>query len=441
MDGFVHPPDAAVRLPRRRFLAWAAGGAAAAALPSPAEGLSRTPEPPQAPPSLPTPPVELDETFWALVKKQFPLRPGLTIMNAANLCPAPYVVSDTVYQWTREVDADATFQSRGRFGELRTAAMEALARYVGAASDEVVITRNTTEGNNVVAGGLDLGRGDEVLLWDQNHPSNSGPWEVGARRFGYEVVSVGTPPQPTGVEELVAAFADAMSPRTRVLAFSHHSNLSGIALPAAELCRLARDRGVLTLVDGAQTFGWLRLDLNAMGCDFYTASSHKWFLGPKEAGVLYVRRESVERVWPMVVGLGWERAQEEAGASRFGTLGQRDDATVVAMGDAVTFLESIGRPNIEARVRELVSVMRIGLEERIPDVRFHAPASPALSGGVLKLAFPGLDPRAAFRTLYDEHLIGSAAQTGRFAGLRLSPHIYNMRSEAERVVEAVAGLA
>ena len=142
-----------------------------------------------------------------------------------------------------------------------------------------------------------------------------------------------------------------------------------------------------------------------------------------------------------MVGLGWERAQEDGGASRFGTLGQRDDATVVAMAQAVAFHESIGKANIEARVHELVSVLRTGLEERVPSVRFHAPESPALSGGVLKLTFPGLDPRAAFRTLYETHLIGSAAQGGQFAGLRLSPHIYNTRSEAERVVEAVAELA
>ena len=116
MDSFSHPPDAVMRLPRRRFLGLALGGAAAAALPSHAEGLSPRSSPAFPPPPLPTPPLELDETFWALVKAQFPLRPGLTIMNAANLCPAPHVVSDTVDEWTRAVNADATFQSRGGLG-------------------------------------------------------------------------------------------------------------------------------------------------------------------------------------------------------------------------------------------------------------------------------------------------------------------------------------
>ncbi len=442
-DPRIHnPPEAIVRLPRRRFLGTLLGGALAATLPESlgaalAGGAARSP----FPPGRATARGSADEAFWGLVRDQFPLRPGLTLMNAANLCPAPYPVIDAVNEWTRLVDADASFQNRGRFGDLRHDAEEALARYVGAEPGEVVITRNTTEGNNIVVGGVDLGPGDQVVLWDQNHPSNSGSWDVGARRHGYEVIRVSTPAEPRDAAALVAPFEAALTSSTRVLAFSHHSNVSGVALPAAQLCRLARDRGILTHVDGAQTFGWLDLRLGDMGCDFYAASSHKWFMGPKEAGVLYVRRESVDKLWPLVVGLGWERAHEEKSAARFATLGQRDDATVAAMGRAVAFHESIGAEAVEARVRELVATLRTRIGDSIPGVRFHTPADPGLSGGVLIFQIPGVEPRAGFQALYDSHDVGSAGMSGSFPGIRLSPHVYNTLSEAERVAEAVASLA
>jgi selenocysteine lyase/cysteine desulfurase len=255
------------------------------------------------------------------------------------------------------------------------------------------------------------------------------------------VIRVSTPAEPRDAAALVAPFEAALTSRTRVLAFSHHSNVSGVALPAAQLCRLARDRGILTHVDGAQTFGWLDLRLGDMGCDFYAASSHKWFMGPKEAGVLYVRRESVDKLWPLVVGLGWERAHEEKSAARFATLGQRDDATVAAMGRAVAFHESIGAEAVEARVRELVATLRTRIGDSIPGVRFHTPADPGLSGGVLIFQIPGVEPRAGFQALYDSHDVGSAGMSGSFPGIRLSPHVYNTLSEAERVAEAVASLA
>lgn len=217
------------------------------------------------------------------------------MMNAANLCPSPYPVIETVEQLTRDVDMDASFQNRGKFGELREKARTALAAHVGADPTEIAITRNTSESNNTVVNGLTLGAGDEVVIWDQNHPTNNTSWEVRAERMGFSVKKVATPPSPQSPEELVSVFADALSARTKVLSFTHVSNVSGVELPAKELCRMARERGILTLVDGAQSFGAIHLDLHDMGCDFFSGSSHKWFVGPKEAGILYVRHHSGRR--------------------------------------------------------------------------------------------------------------------------------------------------
>ena len=380
-----------------------------------------------------------DERFWQLVKNQFPLRPDLIFMNAANLCPSPYPVIDTVFQLTRDVDADASYQNRSKFSTLREQARSLLADYVGASPDEIAITRNTSEGNNTVINGLTLGPGDEVVIWDQNHPTNNVAWDVRAGRYGFTVKSISTPPSPRTADQLIRPFREGFSSNTRVLAFSHVSNVSGVGLPVQEICGMARERGILTLIDGAQTFGALRVDLHQIGCDFYTGSAHKWLVGPKEVGVLYVKRERIEELWPSAVGVGWASALEN-GARKFETLGQRDDAAVAAMGTAVSFHQEIGVDRLEERVRSLATAIKRAVGQRVSRARFHTPIDPELSAGVVVFELPRVDASQIFARLYKEHNIGCAAMSGEFAGIRLSPHIYNTMEDVERVVGAIASL-
>lgn len=434
---------------RRRFLGQLFGGAAATlATPAWISGAAREPWIPGSPGNgdsalpawegLHVPGSAEDEAYWRRVREQFPLAPGLILMNAANLCPSPYAVQDAVFRHTRDVDGDASFQNRAKFAPLKEEARRALAAYVGADPGEIAITRNTSEGNNSVVNGLDLGPGDEVLIWDQNHPTNNVAWDVRARRWGFTVRRVSTPNgEEASPEALLTPFMEALSPSTRVLAFSHVSNVSGTALPAKRLCEVARGRGILTLVDGAQTFGALKLDLHDLGCDFFTASSHKWFVGPKEAGMMYVRAESQDRLWPSDVGVGWEGA-ERAGAQKFENMGQRDDAAVVSMATAAAFHEAVGPEAVEARVRALAAAVRATLRERIPEVVFFTPEEEASSAGVVVFEIPGRDHDAIFDGVYRTHRLGCAAMHGLISGLRLSPHLYNTMDQVEAAVEAVA---
>lgn len=438
---------------RRRFLSLALGGTAvglttpslleAATTPWQAEGgrggrplLAAAEILPEGR-GLSGPPGQEEERYWERVKEEFTLAPGLILMNAANLCPSPYRVQEDVFRHTRDVNQDASFQNRGKFGTLKEEARGALADYVGASPSEIAITRNTSEGNNTVVNGLDLGPGDEVLIWDQNHPTNNISWDVRARRWGFTVRRVATPPGPSDRGQLLEAFSAAISPATRVLGFSHVSNVSGVALPARELCQLARERGILTLVDGAQSFGALALNLRSMGCDFFTASSHKWFMGPKEAGLLFVRQESQERLWPSDVGVGWEGA-EGNGAQKFENLGQRDDAAVVSMATAAAFHQAIGKEAVEARVRALVASTRARLSEAMPGASFHTPAAPDLSAGVLVFSIPGATHGDVFQGVYENHRLGCASMGGAFEGIRLSPHIYNTLEDVRSAVEALS---
>lgn len=375
------------------------------------------------------------ENYWTLVKEQFPLRRGVVPMNAANLCPSPRVVAERVAELTRDLDGDVSFQNREKFAGTLEESRRKVAEQLGVTPEEIALVRNTSEANNAVNNGFPLKAGDEVVLWEQNHPTNNVAWEVRAARFGFSVRRVAVPASVKSEEEILRLFEASLTPRTRVLSITHVSNSSGIQLPARELCRMARQRGIYAHVDGAQTWGCFNVNLREMGCDSYSASAHKWFMGPKEAGVLFVRRERIGDLWPNIVGAGWgNKAETEAkGARKFESLGQRDDACLAAVGTGADFHRMIGAERVEARVVELASALKAGLA-KIRGVKLITPVDPRLSGGVCVARFDGADGQKVFKEIYAKYGIGGAA-TG---GLRLCPHVYNTMEDVERAVRAVA---
>ncbi len=376
---------------------------------------------------------EAGETSWEGIRGLFPFREERVPMNAANLCPSPGSVAQSVTDLTRSIDVDCSFQNRERFAGDRETARALVAGQLGAEADEVALVRNTSEANNIINNGLDLGAGDEVVIWDQNHPTNNVAWAVRARRRGFTVRSVTVPASPSDPDDLIQPFLRALTPNTRVLALTHASNISGILLPVRELCSVARRSGVHVHVDGAQTWGALQVDLHGLGCDSYAASAHKWFCGPKEVGLLYVRRERVEGIWPGTVAPGWGSTAdtELVGARKFESMGQRDDAALSALGVAAEFHASIGTAKVEARVRELASVLKQSLDSI--GARLITPGDKALSAGVCIVEVEPERRQALFEAMYDD--FGIAGSTA--GGFRLCPHIYNTREHVERAVRGL----
>lgn len=376
------------------------------------------------------------DRYWNMVRQQFPFREERVPMNAANLCPSPRAVSERVSQLTHDIDTDCSFPNRAKFRGLLEEARTKVAKQLGVSPDEIALVRNTSEGNNTINNGLSLRGGDEIVLWDQNHPTNNVAWDVRAARYNLVVRRVSTPEHPEGPEQLIDVFSKALGPRTRVLAITHVSNVSGVRLPVRHLCDVAHRRGIAVHVDGAQTWGALRVNLRELDCDFYTASAHKWFLGPKEVGILYVREDRISEVWPNVVAPGWGSDIEPdiRGARKFESLGQRDDAALAAVGTTADFHRLIGSERIEARVQELSNALKTGLEEL--GLAVFTPRDPALSGGVC-IAKVNPDQRSEIvDRLYDEYGI-AGAPTG---GLRLCPHIYNTMEHVERALQGVRAL-
>jgi len=380
-----------------------------------------------------------NESYWQMVKRQYPLEEGLLYLNAANVCPASRLVMDRHLEYLRDFHSNPSFQNRDKYVAMREGLREKLARMLRVSADEIAITRNTSEGSNIIVKGVDLKPGDEVLITDHNHPSNNDSWRVRAKRDGFVVKSLPVPIPAPSAEKLLADFERALTPRTRVIAITHVTSTTGIQYPAREIAALGRRRGIYVHVDGAQSFGALDINLGDMGCDSYSASAHKWLMGPLEAGILWVRNERIPEIWPSIVTAGW--SDHLKGARKFEVFGQRDDPRVVALEAAVDFINLIGMPAVEARVTALATRAKVQLAE-IPAVVLKTNLEPKLSGGVVKFHLNNLPTKRAYDTLWEKHRVAIAmTASGDAEGLRFSPHIYNSMEEVDRAVAAVKELA
>lgn len=377
-----------------------------------------------------------EEDYWRMVRQQFAFTEQQVPLNAANLCPAPRVVVERLTEWTSDIERDCSFNNRSKFRQLQEDARSKVAAHLGVTADEIALVRNTSEANNTVNGGLPLKSGDEVVIWDQNHPTNNVAWDVRAARYGFTVTRIATPVRPTGIDDLVGAFEKALTPRTRVLAVTHVSNVSGIRLPAKELGDLARRRGIHYHLDGAQSLGAHHFSLREIGCDSYSSSAHKWWVGPKEVGVLYVRADRIAEMWPQVVAPGWGDSARTVltGARKFESLGQRDDAAVAAMGTTADFHAMLGSENVDARVAALATQLKAGLQE--VGAKLVTPEDPGLSGGVCIVEVPNDRRQTLLDTLYARYGIAGSSS----GGLRLCPHLYNTREHIERAIAGVKAL-
>lgn len=415
--------------PRRKFLKQLGTGLAAGTI-SPTIAIAK-----QKHKSI-LPAGQIDEKYWEMVKQQFAIAPDKLMVNAANLCASPYLVHDKVDQLSKDLATDVSFQNRNKYAVLRKKAIDAISHFLGVSNKEIGITRNTSEANNIVVNGLDFGPKDEVIIWDQNHPTNNVSWKHRAKRMGFNVVEIKMPQHPKSKEDLLKPIESAITPQTRLIAFSHISNVSGIKMPEKEICALANSKNIMTLIDGAQSLGFMNLNLNDIGCTFYSSSSHKWLMGPMENGVIYVNEAHQEKLWPNIIAAGWTPEYQSLD-KKICVLGQRNTPATAAMGDIIQFHKSVGKSNIEARVRQLCNSLKNGIREAIPSAQFVTPLKEELSGGVVILSIPGKDNKSIFEKLYNDYGI-ACAPTG---GIRLSPTINCILEDMERVVGALKSLS
>lgn len=376
-----------------------------------------------------------DGAYWDALKRHYLFQDGLIMMNNGTVGPMPEPVFNTLTDSFR-VQCTSPCDVYNTFGARREEVRGKVARFLGANPSEIVLTRNTTEGMNFVANGLDLQPGDEILLSDMEHPAGIHPWRLKAERYGVVLKEAALGLPPASVDEFVDSFEAALTPRTKVISISHTVFISGLISPVKELCEMAHRHGVLVLADSAHGPGMLNLNLHDMGVDFLAASPYKWLGAPCGCGILYVRAGLEERLWPTIANSGWDTRE---GALRLGTIGQRADPLVFALGEAVDFQMTVGKARIERRIRSLATYLKEGLTQ-IPGVRLHTSMDPQLSGGLTAFSMEGVDPELLVNYLRERYnlvirTIGSDALGTR--GARVSTHIFVSREDVDMVLEGV----
>lgn len=381
-----------------------------------------------------------DEPTWEDMRREFLLRDDLIMLNAASLSPMPKKLIERQNQLALAIDQDPSFSNRDRFWNMYRDSVESLARFINASFDEVAITRNTSESNNVVIKGLDLVPGDEVIIWMENHPSNNLAWDEEARRKGFIVRKITTPKIINSVDDLISPFINAMSEKSRVLALTHVNNDTGVRLPIKQIAAAARERGIFTLVDGAQSLGALNVDVRDLQVDAFTGSLHKWPCGPKETGLLYLRKDVHMRIHPSIVTVDFQEGPYLC-SGRFSAMSQRNDAAIAVIKDMVDFHEWLGRENIEHRLLTLATMLKDKLRRAIPSVCFTTPSAKELSAGIVFFNVPTIvDYRNVLYDFYDQFHIAIDSWNhfdSFYAGLRACPHVYNTERDLDLFVDAV----
>jgi len=380
-------------------------------------------------PAITQAPASPDESFWLKVRQQFLMPRDLGVMNAANLCPSSAPVLQALYDITKDMDTNPSGQNRRKLTAGKEATRKAVAEFLRVTPEEIVITRNTSEANNTVSNGIDLKAGDEVVIFADNHPSNNAAWKTKSERWGFTVRELAVPNPHPGAEYYVDAVTKAITPRTKLVAITHVTNTNGDLFPAKEICRVAREHGVLCHLDGAQSFGLLDVDLSDIQPDFYSGSAHKWPCGPKEVGVLYVNKNMSTKLWASTISAG----SGAVGISKtIEGYGQRDEPAIMAFAEALKFQTTIGRKAIENRSRDLAQNLMEGLS-KIDGVKVltHRDRSRSVATVRFQHSMNGQKLTAA---LFEKDRL---AFQGGGNSVRVSPHFFNLHEEIDRTVAAI----
>jgi selenocysteine lyase/cysteine desulfurase len=405
---------------RRAFLRGAAGAAAATLLwPRSIAALSSRLREPAG-----------EQELWTIVRAGFLIPDDRIYLNVGTLGAQPRVVVDAVIEHTRRVAM--SYPPAIDWDGLK----ERLGTFVGADGPGFVFPRNTTEGMNFVANGLELERGDEILTTNHEHIGGLCPWQLVAARRGLVLRQLPLPVPPARAAELVDVFRSAITPRTRVLSFSHVNFTNGVIMPARALASMCRERGIVCVIDGAHPPGMMEIDIHALGADFYASSPHKWLLAPQGTGFLWMREEWRTKLWPTLASGGWD--DTSLGAQRFNHLGTLDESRLAGLDAALRFQQAIGIDRIAARVRQLRHRLRAGLAAN-PRVRIVSPEDDTLCAGMVSFQLEGvpsleLQRRLAQKANVRTRVIGEYD----YGWMRLSPHIYNTVEEIDRVVGLIA---
>lgn len=374
---------------------------------------------------------------WSQIRAEFLFPADRNYLNTASLGPSPKVVVDSICESIRELDTNC---SHGH--HLAEKMHEKVAAFLNVTPDEIAITRNATEGMNIIARSLRLQKGDEIIITTHEHVGGAAPWLALQKDGGVVVKLVDLDLSGTNNLERIKAL---ITKKTKAIAFSHITCTTGMLLPAKEIAKLCREKGIYSCVDGAQALGMFPIDLSDMDPDFYTTSGHKWLFGPKGTGVLYIKKSIREKYDPTYVGAYSDKTYDlnsltmtyrlSAQREEYGT---RNAPNIIGLGTAIDFMEEIGMENVAKRGRELANYFRKGLTQ-FEAIEILTPVEENYSASILTFKIAGLDNLELNQKLNSEKGIRlRGIYENDLNAIRVSFAVFNSFEEIDQLLVALS---
>ena len=379
-----------------------------------------------------------DDAFWDSMRKRYVVTPDFIQLENGYYSLTAETVLDSYVGHARRVNATSSFYMRTKQVDDKLAVRRDLARMLGCAEGELVITRNTTESLDTVIGGFDWKTGDEAVMSEQDYGSMLDMFKLQARRHGIVNRLVSVPMQPKSDDEIVATYEKAITPKTRLLMVCHMVNITGQILPVRRIVEMAHRRGVQVMVDGAHTFAQLDFTISDLGgCDYYGSSLHKWLGAPLGSGILYVRRDRIAPLWQMF----GDATFPDDDIRKLNHTGTHPAATDLAIRDAIAFHEAIGAPRKSARLRYLQRYWTTQLRGA-KRIVLNTPEAPERSCAIANVGVEGVAPADLARILLEKYAIFTVAIDGAgVRGVRVTPQLFTTTAELDQFVKALRQIA
>ena len=376
---------------------------------------------------------DTSEDFWEGVKKQFRFAEGVQYFNNASLGSSSIPIRKATRDFRDILDDFPSKYMWGGWSKEKETVRQKVADLFSVDKEEIALIHNTTEGMNLIARSFDFQRGDEIIIADHDHTSAYIPWEVWQEEKGIKLVRPTLPILPKTKAEVVALYEKAITSKTKIISICHIVNTNGMILPVKEISEMAHKKGILVAVDGAQSGGMFNIDLHDLGCDFYTASSHKWIFSPKGVGVFYAKKQSQKYLKPLIVC----RGHKDKSIRRLENYNTRNLPEVLGLGASVDFLNSIGMDKIHNRTFELKAYFRWKVANN-PKFKLKTPESDDLSAAIQVVEVVGKKVRPLKKRLFETHGIDCRPMSGfGLNALRLSFAMYITKKDIDGLVEVL----
>ena len=379
-----------------------------------------------------------DENYWKKVADMYHQNVKFINLESGYFSPSPESVKDYWVNFVNEINESPSYYMRTRQTEMREKVRKTLADYAGVQTDELILTRNTTESMNIIIQGIKLEKGDEILRTNLEYPNIIQALDMRERRFGTKVRIVDVPIHPKSQREIVDMVIGAVNKKTKVILISHMVFLNGQVFPVKEVCAKAREMGLETIVDGAHSFSHVDMDVSEIGCDYYGSSLHKWLGAPLGNGLLYVKKGNAERLWPLY----GDTAYDDDNIMKLEHLGTRPCSDQNGIIPAVDFNLEIGKKEKSERLKFLQMRWASELKDN-KNIILNTPLGEGQSYGIANVGVKNLRPSELADKLFDDYNIFTVPidDDRGIRGVRVSPNLYSTIEDIDKFIEAMLRIA